>query len=43
MGKGGKASRDQDRINSRLKSKSQKSDVPVWDFGWSGFPRTDRV
>jgi hypothetical protein len=43
MEKGNKASRDKDRRNSSLKKKSQKSGVPVWDSGWSGFSRTDRV
>jgi hypothetical protein len=29
--------------NSSLKLQSQKPDVPIWNFGWSDFPRTDRI
>jgi hypothetical protein len=37
MEKRNKASRDQNRRNSSLKIRSQKSVHPVWDFGLSVF------
>jgi hypothetical protein len=41
--KGKKASRDQDRIKSSKKPKSQKPDHPVCQTGVSDFFRTNRV
>jgi hypothetical protein len=40
---GSKTSRDKDRRYSSLKMKSQKPDVPIWDFGWFSFLRIDRA
>jgi hypothetical protein len=35
--RGSKTSRSQNKIDWSLKLKPQKSDIPVWNSGWSNF------
>jgi hypothetical protein len=43
MEKGRKASKYQDIRKFNPKDEVTKPNVHVWDSGWSGFPRTNRV